>query len=667
MLITLWAFVNAKAQSNYFITSVADIEITERGSGLLTNQYLVDTSEVATSQRFWFLSPKGYDQGSGQWYQAGMLNVSLRNLSSSQFKKVSLYDFTGTNLLYTQNIAPNASISFDFSNNRRLDASKDYYWKFENVASQTPSCVADTKNIPASDYDYINVLTNDLNLPNGADCRLKAGQSLSGGLTVIKDQFTGLKVTTSSQQGSFSFVYEVVSSSGTVLAEGIATIVVGASSQYCTLAILSEQLQSGSQTIHEFTMYSPNSQINPFNYTVNTGSYTGTVVKSGQTPSATSSKEIIDFGTLPTGTYYVTFSSSVSSCFDIREVSHINPNDACNVSIISVDKINGTNNYTVNSSFSNVTSIKAFIADGQTSSSSPKLTQTGITTASFNLNLSGLPSGSYYVNIEGEGKYCKAQKVFDHTLIVISTGATKLETWTKFVHNYKDNWYISGKNDYESGRDKFGLQSISEKAQNVVWKAFISDFDNPGNSPKAKALIGFRKDTSRNEVGVSVGVTGNSIILQQRSAKSGVTNILATVNGVTAPVWIRLTKTGNDFVADYSKDLSMNPLYTELGRVNSVFTGWNTYQKFIGTASAKTDVIATAHFQGHLGGNVLFGSPTVTITAPLIASNIISPSSGQSITLSTTTSCIAPSVNNWYKNSEANPFFSGCNGKRTGL
>ena len=252
MLITLWAFVNAKAQSNYFITSVADIEITERGSGLLTNQYLVDTSEVATSQRFWFLSPKGYDQGSGQWYQAGMLNVSLRNLSSSQFKKVSLYDFTGTNLLYTQNIAPNASISFDFSNNRRLDASKDYYWKFENVASQTPSCVADTKNIPASDYDYINVLTNDLNLPNGADCRLKAGQSLSGGLTVIKDQFTGLKVTTSSQQGSFSFVYEVVSSSGTVLAEGIATIVVGASSQYCTLAILSEQLQSGSQTIHEF-------------------------------------------------------------------------------------------------------------------------------------------------------------------------------------------------------------------------------------------------------------------------------------------------------------------------------------------------------------------------------------------------------------------------------
>lgn len=657
ILISLWAFVDAKAQSNYFISSVGEVEITETGSGLLSGQTKKDTSEVATSQRFWFLSPKGFDQGSGNWFQAGLLNVELKNLSSTQWKKVTLYDFTGTNILYVENIAPNAIISFDFGNNKRLDASKDYYWKFEDITSQSVVCNNDTKVIAGSSFEYIDVLDNDKNLPSGADCRLKAGQNLTGGITVTKDQFTGLKVSTSNQQGSFSFVYEVVLN-GTVLGEATATVTVGNASQYCTLAILSEQLQVGSQTIHEFTLYSPNAQINPFNYTVRTGSFTGTIVKSGTTPPATSSKEIIDFGTLPTGTYYVTFSSTVSECFDLRAVSHIASNDACNTSIISIDKLNGTNNYSVNSPFSNVTSIKAYLTSAEVSVGVPLLSQTNITTPAFNLNLTTLQTGTYYLNIEGEGKFCKAQKVFEHTLVEVTSGV-KLETWTKFIHNYKDNWIISGKNDYESGRDKFGLQTFSERGKNVVWKTFISDFENLGNSPRAKAIVGFRKDTTRNEVGISVAVTPNSIILQQRLTKSGTTNVLATVNNITMPVWVKLTKTGNDLVADFSKDLTMTPVYQELGRVNGVFSGWSNYQKYIGVASAKTDVIATARFQGQLGGKVNFASPTVIINPPVIASNIINPSSGQSLTLSTSTACIAPSTNRWYKNTQITSFSSG--------
>ena len=37
-LIMFWAFANVKAQNNYFITSVADVRVSETGSGILTNQ-----------------------------------------------------------------------------------------------------------------------------------------------------------------------------------------------------------------------------------------------------------------------------------------------------------------------------------------------------------------------------------------------------------------------------------------------------------------------------------------------------------------------------------------------------------------------------------------------------------------------------------------------------
>lgn len=656
-LLMFWAFVSTKAQNNFFITSVQDVRVSERGSGLLTNQLLIDTSEVATSQRLWFLSPKGYDPGTGRWFQSGMLNVNVKNLSSTLWKKVSLYDFTGINLLYTNNLAPNAEFNWDFDNGKRLDASKDYYWKIEDISPQGVICRGNLKDIPASSFDYIDVLDNDLNLPVGADCRLKAGQSLTGGITVTKDQYTGLKVTTSSQQGSFSFVYEAVSNTGVVLGEATVTVTVGNPSQYCTLAILSEQLLLGSQTIHEFTLYSPNAQINPFEYTVRIDSYSGTIVKSGTTAPATSNKELIDFGTLPTGTYYVTFSSTVSQCFDLRMVSHVEPSQSCNVSIISINKVNGTNNYNVNGAFSDVSSVKVYLVNAETSTGKQLLTQS-ITSPNFSLDLSSLPTNVYFLNFEGEGKYCKAQKDFEHTLITASSGQ-KLDTWTKLIHNYRDNWIISGKNDYESGRDKFGLQSFTEKATNVVWKAFISEFENLGNSPKAKAIIGFRKDTTRNEVGVSVAITPNSIILQQRSSKSGLTNTVATISGITSPVWVRLTKTGNDLLAEYSKDLSMNPVYQELGRITGAFTGFTTYQKYIGVASAKTDVVASARFQGFLGGTVNFTAPTVTINPPSIASNVVSPTSGQSITLSTATACVAPATNKWYKNNESVSFSAG--------
>lgn len=142
ILISLWAFVDAKAQSHYFLANSVEgvqIELSGSGSGL-SNQYLKDTSEIATTQKLWFLAPAGYDPSNGRYVRAGQLNVGFTNLTNV-WKKITIYDFTGTTLIRSQNIAPNATLNWGFGTypqeDKRLDASKDYYWKFENVASQT--------------------------------------------------------------------------------------------------------------------------------------------------------------------------------------------------------------------------------------------------------------------------------------------------------------------------------------------------------------------------------------------------------------------------------------------------------------------------------------------------------------------------------------------------
>jgi hypothetical protein len=659
ILITLWAFTT-KAQSNYFLAnSEAGVEISETASSTLTGQNHKDTSKAVTVQTLWFVSPRGYDGGTGNYIQGGKLNAQLKNLSAT-FKKVSLYDFTGTNLIRTVNLAPNAETCFCFpaytgDQDRRLDASKNYYWKFETVATQTPTFTQDNINIPASNFAYVDVLANDLNLPAGSDCRLKSGQSLTN-ITVTKDQYTGLKVVTGSAQGAFTFVYEVIDASGTLLGQGSVLVTVGSASQYCTLAILDDKLQTGSQTVHEFTLYSPNASINPFNYEV-TNVTTGLVVKTGTTPTATSNKELINFGTLSTGTYNVKFSSTTFTCFDNRQVSHVEPSQSCDVSIISVDKVNGTNNYTVNTSFSGVASIKTLVTSA-TNVNQVAYQATGVTAQTFTINLATSATGTYFVSLEGEGKYCTAQKSFDHTFVSVGLGANKLETYTKFIHNYKDKVVISGKVDNESGRDKFGQLSYDENKTNLEWKSFISDFENAGNSPLAKALIGLRLDTARNARHISIAVMPNQLVLQTRATKSGSTDIVATVSGITAPVWVRLVKTGNDIKGEYSKDLTMSPNWTTIGTVVNSGVGYGKYQRFLGVTSAKSDVTANATFRGYLGGAVDFTPTSITINPPMITSNVLTPTSGQGVTLSST-GCVGGAENKWFKGSTSTSFASG--------
>jgi hypothetical protein len=667
ILLSIWAFAETKAQSNYLLSgTVSDVQIIVQNTSYAGSGYHRGTTVTTSSPQLWYVTPVASLNGNP--IQAGNLQIILTN-NRNTFTKVSLYDFTGTNLIRTQNIAPNAEIIWGRFNgvgvpyttgDFPLDASKDYYWKFETVVNQTPILVNDERSMTKNSKVDLYVGFNDVNMPsNSTPVRVKAGQSINEISIVNKGSY--FEISSGQTEGTFSFIYEAYSqtfgSPDIIYGQATATVTVSGVNQYCELSILSEKLVLGSTSQHEFTLASPNADINPFNYTVG-NLVTGNIDKSGTTLPATSNKEIIDFGNLQTGTFSVVFRSSKANCFASINVSHVNINDACSINISSIDKISGTNNYTANISYSNLNTLKSYvIANGAT----PLLPQVNISGSSFVINMTTLPQGTYTLNIANEGdKVCNAQKTFNHSFVFINNGATKLETWTKYIHGYKDNWIVSGKNDVASGRDYFGQISFQENATNTVWKSFISDFENEGGSSQAKAIIGFRKDTSRNESTVSVAVTENQIILRERFGKSTDMIIHATIPNVSFPLWVRLTKTGNNIVAEYSKELVQNPVsWLEIGRVNGVFIGYNRYQKYLGVASDKSDVIATARFQGQLGGAVNFSSSTIIASPPVIASNVTSPSSGQSVTLSTSTSCIAPATNKWYKNTDNISFSAG--------
>lgn len=657
LIAVLISYLSGYAQKNYLLpNSLAGVSTYTQGTEYLSQDYR-DTSTATTAQELWYVSPKGWNGTA--FVQAGKLQVIVRNLTSS-WKKVSLYDFTSTNLIRTQNIGPNAEIIFGryqgAATDLPLDASKDYYWKFEALPVQTPIVNWDSYNIAQSTTDYINVKANDTNLPASCDVRIKPGQTISG-MTVERQSDNTFKIVSGTTAGNYTFWYQLINpTTSEVLGEGKVTITVLTANGYCDFSILTESLKTG--YTHEFTLYSANfTNLSPYDYKVINAS--GNAVLSGTTPTSSSWKETIDFASLASGTYTVEFSSTTRTCKAQISVSHVAESLVCTASISSVNKVANTNSYNVVSNFTGTTAIDYYITSGSTSNSTILLQSTGISTQNFTIDANSLASGSYNIAITGrDGKVCSANKTFEHTLLSAAVG-NKLETWTKVFHNYKDNWIISGKQDQESGRDKFGMWYTAENRSSMEWKAFISDFENEGGSELAKAIIGLRKDTARNEPSVSIAVMPTKVSLQTRATKSGATQIVSSALGIKAPVWVKLVKNGDNIGAYYSKDMTMNPSWTSIGSVSGGASGYSKYVKFLGVTSAKADVIASARFQGHLGGLVNFDQPSTTVPPAVIATNVTAPTAGQSVTISTTTFCIADAINRWYKNTATTSFASG--------
>jgi regulation of enolase protein 1 (concanavalin A-like superfamily) len=89
----------------------------------------------------------------------------------------------------------------------------------------------------------------------------------------------------------------------------------------------------------------------------------------------------------------------------------------------------------------------------------------------------------------------------------------------------------------------------------------------------------------------------NGIVLQARSAAGGITSILSQMPDVTAPYWVRLTRTGNSFT----------------GYASSDGTSWTSFGSVTIPMAATTylGLPATSHNNANLGA-ALFNNIQIT-------------------------------------------------------
>jgi hypothetical protein len=85
--------------------------------------------------------------------------------------------------------------------------------------------------------------------------------------------------------------------------------------------------------------------------------------------------------------------------------------------------------------------------------------------------------------------------------------------------------------------------------------------------PWAKAGVMIRESTTAGSIQASVVVTpGNGVSFQRRTSTGG-TSVSTIVGGITAPRWVKLTRTGSSFAAYYSSDGST---WTQIGTAQTI-------------------------------------------------------------------------------------------------
>ena len=131
-------------------------------------------------------------------------------------------------------------------------------------------------------------------------------------------------------------------------------------------------------------------------------------------------------------------------------------------------------------------------------------------------------------------------------------------------------WTIAGAGDIWSLNDAFRFVHQPSSGDCSV-TVRVGSLINTDGWARAGAMI--RDGSSSNALNALICVTpGNGVTFQTRQVSGGST-ALAQVTGVTAPKWLRITRTGNQFVGSYS-DNSNGP-WTQVGPAQT-FTMSNT-------------------------------------------------------------------------------------------
>jgi len=117
------------------------------------------------------------------------------------------------------------------------------------------------------------------------------------------------------------------------------------------------------------------------------------------------------------------------------------------------------------------------------------------------------------------------------------------------------NWTVTGGgSDIWNAADQFNLSSTSFGSDGgIIAKVTSLQNSDPG-SGWSKAGVMFRNDTTASAVNVSIVVSAiNGVNFQWRST-SGAQSSSMTIGGISAPIWLQLVRSGENFSGYYSYD-----------------------------------------------------------------------------------------------------------------
>jgi len=158
--------------------------------------------------------------------------------------------------------------------------------------------------------------------------------------------------------------------------------------------------------------------------------------------------------------------------------------------------------------------------------------------------------------------------------------------------------------------------------------AHVTGLSGTGLSPYAKAGVEFRDSTAANAIYVNADYQGGGTVEFTYRSATGATAVLNAYVTVSAPVWVKLVKTGTSYAAYYSTSVGTPSTWTQVGTTATVtLTNNNSYLEGICTCSHNNGTAVTATYD-----NVSLAGPVAYWKLDETSGGFSNDSSGNGIT-----------------------------------
>ncbi len=187
--------------------------------------------------------------------------------------------------------------------------------------------------------------------------------------------------------------------------------------------------------------------------------------------------------------------------------------------------------------------------------------------------------------------YSEAVRTFDTPQDWTSNGADTLSLWFR---GYPTAFADKGNNAYTVSGGGTDIGGTSDQFR-FVYKQLSGDgsitvrVDSQTNTnTAARAGVMIRGTIEAGSMHATLAVTpGSSITLLSRAGAGGATTTTAVTGGLKAPYWVRITRTGNSFKAEYSPD---GKTWTQAGINLTLLLGNNAYIGLAVSSHAATQI-----------------------------------------------------------------------------